>query len=216
MKRFIIFDLDGTLTEPEQGIVASVKYSLEKLGISDYDESELHTFIGAPLAQAYKDRFGFSEEKAKEAVSLFREYYNPKGIFENYVYSGIPQLLSRLFEDGFTLAVATLKPTLASNRVLEHFGLKKYFTVIAGSDPARTDEVKADIIGNALESLGVKDRAQAVMVGDRKHDILGAAENGIDSVGVLYGHGTKEELEAAGAKNLASTADELYETIRRI
>jgi phosphoglycolate phosphatase len=216
MKKYILFDLDGTLTEPQQGIVNSVKYSLEKLGIKDYNESILPSFIGAPLSQAYKEYFGLSEEKATEAIRLFREYFNPKGIFENHVYPGVEDLLSRLYSDGYTLAVATLKPLPATLRVLEHFGLKKYFTEVCGSDLKRTDEVKADIIGNAVSALGIKDKNLAVMVGDRKHDLIGAKENGIDCICVLYGHGSKEELENAGAVLFAETAQDVYGIIESL
>ncbi|MBQ6053105.1 MAG: HAD hydrolase-like protein [Clostridia bacterium] len=216
MKKYILFDLDGTLTEPQEGIVNSVKYSLEKLGITNYNEKTLPTFIGAPLSQAYKEHFGFSDEKAKEAITLFREYYTPKGIFENRVYNGVEILLSRLCESGYTLAVATLKPTPASCRVLEYFGLKKYFTAVCGSDPERTDEVKADIIKNALAALEVKSKSLAVMVGDRKHDFIGAKQNGIDCICVLYGHGSREELESAGAKMFADTAEDVYGIIESL
>ena len=216
MKKYILFDLDGTLTDPREGIVNSVKYSLEKLGITDYDEESLPSFIGAPLSQAYKEHFGFTEEKTKEAIRLFREYYTPKGIFENFVYPGVENLLSRLYGKGYILAVATLKPTPTSVRVLEHFGLKQYFTFVCGSDLQRTDEVKADIIKNAVTLLNIKDKSLAVMVGDRKHDILGAAANGIDCIGVLYGHGNRTELENAGARMFAGTSKDVFEIIESL
>lgn len=216
MKKYILFDLDGTLTDPREGIVNSVKYSLEKLGITDYDEESLPSFIGAPLSQAYKEHFGFTEEKTKEAIRLFREYYTPKGIFENFVYPGVENLLSRLYGKGYILAVSTLKPTPTSVRVLEHFGLKQYFTFVCGSDLQRTDEVKADIIKNAVTLLNIKDKSLAVMVGDRKHDILGAAANGIDCIGVLYGHGNRTELENAGARMFAGTAKDVFEIIESL
>lgn len=216
MKKYILFDLDGTLTDPREGIVNSVKYSLEKLGITDYDEESLPSFIGAPLSQAYKEHFGFTEEKTKEAIRLFREYYTPKGIFENFVYPGVENLLSRLYGKGYILAVATLKPTPTSVRVLEHFGLKQYFTFVCGSDLQRTDEVKADIIKNAVTLLNIKDKSLAVMVGDRKHDILGAAANGLDCIGVLYGHGNRTELENAGARMFAGTAKDVFEIIESL
>ncbi len=216
MKKYILFDLDGTLTDPREGIVNSVKYSLEKLGITDYDEESLPSFIGAPLSQAYKEHFGLTEEKTKEAIRLFREYYTPKGIFENFVYPGVENLLSRLYGKGYILAVATLKPTPTSVRVLEHFGLKQYFTFVCGSDLQRTDEVKADIIKNAVTLLNIKDKSLAVMVGDRKHDILGAAANGIDCIGVLYGHGNRTELENAGARMFAGTAKDVFEIIKSL
>ncbi|MBQ6172223.1 MAG: HAD hydrolase-like protein [Clostridia bacterium] len=216
MKKYILFDLDGTLTDPQEGIVNSVKYSLEKLGITKYDENSLPSFIGAPLSQAYTEYFGFTEEKAKEAIRLFREYYTPKGIFENHVYPGVKNMLSKLYSKEYTLAVATLKPTPTSVRVLEHFGLNKYFTFICGSDLQRTDEVKADIIKNAAALLNIKDNSLAVMVGDRKHDILGAAANGLDCIGVLYGHGSREELEKAGAHMFAHNAEDVYDIIESI
>ena len=215
MKKYILFDLDGTLTDPAEGIIKSIKYSLSKLEIKDYDESILTQFIGAPLAKAYAKYFGFDEDKAKYAVTLYREYFNQTGIFENYIYDGIPELLEKLFNDGYTLAVATLKPTEAAKRILEHFGLAKYFTIIAGSDPNKTSEGKADIISNAIEMLSIEDKTLAVMVGDREHDMLGATQNGIDSIGVLYGYGSIEELSKAGAKMLAKTAADVYDLIKK-
>ena len=214
MKKYILFDLDGTLTDPAEGIIKSIKYSLEKLEIKEYDESILTQFIGAPLAKAYGKYFGFDEEKAKYAVSLYREYFNETGIFENYIYDGIPELLEKLYNDGYTLAVATLKPTEAAKRILAHFDLAKYFTLVAGSDPTKTNETKADIIANAIKMLNIEDKSLAAMVGDREHDMFGSTDNGIDSIGILYGYGGEEELTNAGAKMIAKTAADVYDLIK--
>ena len=214
MKKYILFDLDGTLTDPAEGIIKSIKYSLEKLEFNDYDESILTQFIGAPLAKAYGKYFGFDEEKSKLAVSLYREYFNVTGIFENYVYDGIPELLEKLHADGYTLAVATLKPTGAAKRILEHFDLAKFFTLVEGSDPNKTNEGKADIIANAISALNIEDKSVAVMTGDREHDMLGSSQNGIDSIGVLYGYGSREEVTNAGAKMIAETAADVYDLIK--
>ncbi len=215
MKKYILFDLDGTLTDPAEGIIKSIKYSLEKLDVKQYDEEILTQFIGAPLVQAYSQYFGFDEEKAKKAVELYREYFTPTGIFENFVYDGISELLKRLCDNGYILAVATLKPTVAAKRILEHFDLAKYFVLVSGSDPNKTNETKSDIIANAIAALNIKDKSLAVMTGDRKHDMLGAAINGIDSIGVLYGYGGKEELSSAGAKFTAQTPADVFDIVNK-
>ncbi len=214
MIKYVLFDLDGTLTDPAEGIVKAIKYSLEKLSFSKYDEKILSMFIGAPLVLAYEKYFGFSEEKARNAVSLYRKYYNTTGVFENYVYEGIHQLLSKLNNDGYITMIATLKPTKTARRVLEHFDLAKYFSFVIGSDPNKTNEEKTDIIAAAIKTTGETDRSKIVMVGDRMHDMLGAKQNNIDSIGVLYGYGSREELAEAGAKHIAENADEIYRIIK--
>ena len=214
MIKYVFFDLDGTLTDPAEGIIKAIKYSLDKLNWSEYDDSILPMFIGAPLAKAYRDYLGFSEEKSCRAVSLFREYYNTTGIFENYVYEGIQPLLEKLHEDGYTTLVATLKPTPTAIRVLDHFEMTRFFSDIIGSDPNKTKEEKSDIIAAAVNAVGAPDRTQIVMVGDRKHDMLGAVANRIDSIGVLYGYGSREELTVAGAKHIAETAEDIYRIIK--
>lgn len=209
----ILFDLDGTLTDPGEGITNSVAYALEKYNIKVSDRSELYKFIGPPLMYSFKEFYGFDEENCKKAVSLYREYFRNKGLFENVVYDGIPELLQKLKSNGLQLVVATSKPEEFTIRILKHFDLYKYFDFIAGAtmDERRND--KADIIKYALENIQYTYPSEIIMVGDRKHDIIGAAKNGIDTIAVLYGYGNRQEFVEAGAKYIVSNIEELYNSI---
>lgn len=207
--QYILFDLDGTLTEPAEGITNSVKYALEKYGICNVSTEELLKFIGPPLRDSFMEYYDFKEEDAQKAVGYYREYFSEKGIFENKVYSGITDLLGQLKGKGKTLIVATSKPEKFTNQILDHFHLTQYFDFVAGAtmDNARTK--KADIIQYAIDNAPVPDIEKAIMIGDRHHDIDGANTVRMDSIGVLYGYGTKEELEKAGAAYIVSDVGEL-------
>lgn len=207
--QYILFDLDGTLTESAEGIVNSVNYALEKNKIQVKDKKELLKFIGPPLKDSFMKYYGFSEIEADGLVEDYREYFTDKGLFENKVYPGIPAMLQVLKEKGRCLAVATSKPEILTKRILEHFDLTKYFDFIAGATMDHTRVKKDDIIRYALDSLEIKDRDKTVMVGDRHHDIDGAKVNQIDSIGVLYGYGSKEEFQKAGADCIVATVKEL-------
>lgn len=208
--RYILFDLDGTLTDPGEGITNSVAYALERFGIAVPDKKSLEVFIGPPLADCFMKFYGFDHEKAIKAISYYREYFRDRGIFENFVYPGIPEMLKKLKSSGKTLILATSKPEVFAERILERFGLAEYFTAVTGSllDNTRTD--KHDVIEAALEKAGVSDRSCAVMIGDREHDIIGAKKSQLASVGVTYGYGSREELENAGADLIADNVDSLY------
>lgn len=204
----MLFDLDGTLTNPGLGITNSVAYALKKYGIDVKDRTELHKFIGPPLLNSFQDYYGFSEEQAAQAVEYYREYYQKTGIYENYVYEGIPELLKELKAEGITLLVATSKPEPFARLIMEHYHLADYFTYIAGATMDNKTRVKkADVIRYAMQNCEAENKKKLVMVGDRKHDILGAKEVGIDSVGVLFGYGDREELEQAGATYIAETVE---------
>ena len=204
----MLFDLDGTLTNPGLGITNSVAYALKKYGIDVKDRTELYKFIGPPLLNSFQDYYGFSEEQAVQAVEYYREYYQKTGIYENYVYEGIPELLKELTAEGITLLVATSKTELFARLIMEHYHLAEYFTYIAGATMDNKTRVKkADVIRYAMQNCEAEDKEKLVMVGDRKHDILGAKEVGIDSIGVLFGYGDREELEQAGATYIAETVE---------
>lgn len=205
MYETVLFDLDGTLTDPGLGITNSVMYALKKYHIEVGDRRELYSFIGPPLKQSFMQYCGFSKEESEQAVVYYREYFREKGLLENEVYEGIEELLRALRESGKRLAVATSKPEAFAVRILEHFGLARYFEVIAGDTMDFARGSKADVIAYALEKLGVTDRSAAVMVGDREHDVIGAKAQGLDCIGVLFGYGSREELEQAGAKYIAQT-----------
>lgn len=206
---YILFDLDGTLTDSAIGITNSVKYALNKFGIEVVNGSELNRFVGPPLMDSFINYSGFSEEQAKTAVEYYREYYVDKGIFENMVYDGCEDLLQSLKDNGMKLIVATSKPDVFAKQILEYFDLAKYFTYIAGSNIDGTRVKKDEVIQYALESCNIKDLTKSIMIGDREYDILGAKKVGINSIGVLYGYGDRNELENAGADFIVSTVAEI-------
>ena len=214
MKQYLLFDLDGTLTDPMVGITSSVQYALEKFGIHVKYLKDLIPFIGPPLDDSFQEFYGLSKEDAGKAVEYYREYFAPKGIFENEVYPGIPEMLSRLVEAGFTLIVATSKPAVFAKQILEHFGLSDYFSFVGGSELDGTRKRKAEVIGYILETCEIKPQ-DAIMIGDRKHDIEGAKLCGLESVGVLYGYGSEEELSKAGADHIIKDVKLLEEYLRK-
>ncbi|MBQ1286099.1 MAG: HAD family hydrolase [Lachnospiraceae bacterium] len=199
----IFFDLDGTLTDSAPGIIHSVQYALKKYGI-EAEENDLRSFIGPPLVHSFQERFGFDHDKALEAVAYYREYFTAGGMFENSVYPGVEEMLQKLKEDGLMLAVATSKPELFSKQILEHFALTRYFDFIGGAAMDETRTTKVEVLSYALQELQV-DPAKAVMIGDRENDMEAASLLGTESIGVLYGYGSKEELANAGAKVFAET-----------
>ncbi|HHW12753.1 MAG TPA: HAD family hydrolase [Firmicutes bacterium] len=207
--QYILFDLDGTLTDPGVGIINSVRYALRKFGL-DGDPEFLRRFVGPPLMDSFMKYYGFDEEKAREAVAYYREYYGPRGIFENRLYPGIPELLRGLVDRGKQLALATSKPTVFARQVLAHFQIDRYFAddLIIGSylDGQRTK--KAEVIATVLALLP-PEKEKAVMVGDRQFDVEGAKANGIAAIAVTYGYGEPAELEAAGPTHIAHTVPEL-------
>lgn len=215
MKKYdtILFDLDGTLTDPAVGITNSVMHALKKYGITVEDRCELYKFIGPPLHESFERFYGFSREEALRAVDYYREYYRDRGIYENIVYNGVEDMLRKLYEGGKKIILATSKPEIFAREILRYFNLEKYFYYSAGAnlDGSRTD--KAEVIEYALREGNVQDISTAVMVGDREHDIIGANKNGIDSIGVLFGYGSREELENAGVKYIVEDVDDLSEII---
>lgn len=210
MYEIVLFDLDGTLTESGIGITRSVAHALKKKGIVETDQEKLNRFIGPPLIDMFKALYGFSEEEAQQGVADFREYFSVTGIFENRVYDGVKEMLAALQKAGKRCILATSKPEEYALQIMERFALAPYFERICGAtmDEKRTD--KAEVITYALEGL---DKSKAVMIGDREHDIHGAKANGLDSIGVLYGYGSREELKAAGATWIASSPKEILNYI---
>ncbi len=206
---YILFDLDGTLTDPAIGITNSVKYALEKYGIEVSDNRELYKFIGPPLWESFENYYRFSTEEAKNAVEYYREYYRDKGIFENLVYDGLEDLLKTLKDKNKILIVATSKPEVFAKQILVHFNIAKYFTYVAGSNLDGTRVKKYEVINYALKSCNIIDLSKAIMIGDREHDIIGAKEVGINSIGVLFGYGDRNELEKAGADFIVDTVADI-------
>ena len=209
-----LFDLDGTLTDPKIGITRSYQYALAAFGIHE-EADNLAKFIGPPIRENFRDYYGFSDLDTERAVAIFREYFSEKGLLENTIYPEIPGALQKLKDSGKTLAVATSKVTVYTNPILEHFGIDKYFSFVSGDemDGRNTKNGKCDIIRIALDMLDPERKKRAVMIGDRKHDIHGANDTGIDSIGVTWGYGPRAELEEAGATVIADTVDELCRLI---
>ncbi len=211
----VLFDLDGTLTDPGVGVTNAVAYALEKWGIHVADRRELYRFIGPPLEESFMGFYGFSREDATRAIAEYRVYYSDKGLYENEVYPGICELLDDLRAAGLTLAVATSKPEYFARQVLEHFGLAERFDLICGATLDGRVSKKADVVALALRRLAEagKDIRHVVMVGDREQDVRGAAANGIPTIGVLFGYGDRAELEEAGARWIAEDARGVWEIL---
>ncbi|MCR5106937.1 MAG: HAD family hydrolase [Lachnospiraceae bacterium] len=207
--RYFLFDLDGTLTDSAPGITNSVMYALNKYNIRVSDRRELYTFIGPPLTDSFMTQFGFSKDQALEAISYYREYYKDTGIFENSVYEGIPELLSGLKKRNAFIALATSKPYEFAVRILEHFELYQYFDHVGAATMDGSIAKKTDVIKNLLSELNIPDLSSVLMIGDRDQDIDGAKANSLKSVGVLWGFGTREELEGSGADYIISKPEEL-------
>lgn len=211
-QKHILFDLDGTLTDPMMGITKSVRYALNYYGIEVKDLNDLLPFIGPPLRDSFKEYYGFDEAKANETVEKYREYYKTDGIFDNKVYQGMVECLQTLKDNGKKLYVATSKPEFFAKQIIEHFSLSKYFEYVGGSE-FNSREKKAEVIEYVLKTNQI-DNDDVIMVGDRKHDIIGAHENKIPCVGVLYGYGTEDELKQYQADYLVSTVEELTELLK--
>ena len=207
--KYYLFDLDGTLTDPGIGITNSVMYALEKFDIHVSDRKELYPFIGPPLVDSFEKYFGFDEKQAFQAVEYYREYFREDGIFENAVYEGIPEMLSELKSRDAKVALATSKPYEFSVRILDHFDLHQYFDFVGAATMDGRISRKADVIRHLLDSLGGIEKASVLMIGDRDQDIEGAKANDLQSAGVLWGYGSKDELTDAGADYLVSVPFEI-------
>lgn len=227
--RFLLFDLDGTITDSGPGIMKAAQIGLLRYNIEESDEQRLRLFVGPPLDQSFMERYGFSKEQAWEAIAAFREYYNEKGVFENSVYPGMEDLLEDLKDDGYIIAIASSKPQVLIHKVLGHFNLVSYFDVIVGCELDGTRSEKAEVIQEVLtqlsdiavkraricadaddtDSLIEEIKSSCVMIGDRCYDVKGAHSFGLPCIGVLYGYGTEDEMKEAGADYIAPTVEDL-------
>lgn len=209
---WLLFDLDGTLTDPFEGITRSVEYALNAFGIEVEDRRVLAPFIGPPLVESLTERYGFSMEDAVAAVAKYREYFAVKGLYENELFEGIPELLSDCRKAGYKISMATSKPTHYARIIAEHFDIARYFDAIHGSSLDGTRITKSSVVAEAVAEEHL-DPSRALMIGDRRHDVEGAGEHGIRTVGVLYGYGSREEHTAAGAAYIVNDLDELRELL---
>lgn len=209
---WLLFDLDGTLTDPFEGITRSVEYALNAFGITVADRRELAPFIGPPLVESLTEQFGFTMEDAVAAVAKYREYFSVKGLYENELFEGISELLRDCREAGYKISMATSKPTHYARIIAEHFDIARYFDAIHGSSLDGSRITKSSVVAEVVEEERL-DPARALMIGDRRHDVEGAGKHGIRTVGVLYGYGTLEEHTAAGAVYIVKDISELRQLL---
>lgn len=209
----IIFDLDGTLIDTGIGIMKAVEYALDKFNIPVGDYSTLRKFIGPPLKASFMKYYNFTEEDAEKAILYYREYYKDKGLYENKIYDGMDELLSKIKESGRKLVVATSKPEVFAKIILDQNNISKYFHIIGGATLDGSRINKDDVIRYALDNLGSHDKTTALMIGDTEFDIYGAKKVGIDSLGITYGYGQEEEIKKAGATYIKSSVKEIEDII---
>ena len=217
-KEYLLFDLDGTLTDPKVGITTCVQYALKTFGIDEPDLDKLEPFIGPPLLDSFKEFYGFDDEKAQAAIEKYRERFRDVGIFENEIYRGVPEMLKKLKQRGLHLGVASSKPTVFVEKILEHFRIKDYFEVVVGSELDGTRSDKAEVVLEALRRFFPNGRVQkhkVFMIGDRKFDVIGAKNVGVESVAVSYGYGDMEELMQAHADYIVRSVEELKRFLLR-
>ena len=214
MTKYLLFDLDGTLNDPYEGITNCIKYALSSVGIEENDPEKLKSYIGPPLRNTFA-KYGFDDEKCEELVAKYREKFLVTGIHQNVTYEGTHDMLKNLFEHGCKIALASCKPEGACKIILEETGMLKYFETVCGATLDKTLDTKPAIIGVALKRLGVSEEelGNVYMVGDRDMDMIGAHENGVNAVGALYGYGGKEELSSAGADYFIENPLELVEIV---
>ena len=206
----LLFDLDGTLTNPQEGITKCVQHALRAFGIEEPDLEKLIPFIGPPLIQSFMEFYNMSEEDARKAVAVYRERFSTVGLFENFPYPGIADMLAELKAQGKILAVASSKPTIYVRRILEKFELAPYFDVIEGSNLDGTRVDKKEVIAEVLSQLDNPSADDLLMIGDRKFDVIGAREMGFGCVGVRFGFAAPDELEQSGAVYIADTVRDLH------
>ena len=212
MPKTILFDLDGTLTDSGEGIIKSSAMVLEKYGLPVPSYEEMRVFVGPPLHETFH-KFGVPKEKCDDAVELYRVRYNTVGLFENFPYPGIRELLEALKAQGHRLFVATSKPEEMSVRTLEHFDLAKYFEIIAGATLDRSRLEKSDVIAYLLQQAGSVENC--IMIGDTVFDVVGAAAHKIPTIGVAWGYGKVEDMKNAGAMAIAETPEQLLDLLNK-
>lgn len=212
--KYILFDLDGTITDSKPGITRSAAYALSFFGYNEDPES-LGKFVGPPLKDSFRVYYGMDDEQVKVCLDKFHDYFEEKGIYENSVFDGAEEMLARLQNDGYSLMIASSKPERFAKQVISNFGLERYFDLIVGGNMDGTRTEKDEVIKYIITEKGL-DPAGIVMVGDRKFDVEGAHLFGIKAIGVLYGYGGYGELTEAGADMLAQTPEDVVKTIERL
>ena len=219
-KKYILLDLDGTLTDSSEDITKSVQYALEKMGITENDMAVLKRYIGPPLNESFTRFHGLSDEDSLKAVAYYRERYADTGLYENKLFDGIKEFLAGLKKEGYIVALATCKPEIYVPTILKHFDIEQYFDVAVGSEleggkRRHKDDVIEEVISQIikLKDIPATDiydvKADAIMIGDRKDDVLGAKDAGIESIGLRYGFAEADELENAGADYILENVEDI-------
>ncbi|WP_195934434.1 HAD family hydrolase [Streptococcus sobrinus] len=209
----IIFDLDGTLTDSQTGIINSLAYAFKQMGLPMPVQSQLKKFIGPPLSQSFQDFCGLNDIETQKTISYYRQYFADKGWKENQLLPGARELLAKLKQAGKTLLVASSKPEVFVKQILDHFEIDSYFTVIAGASLDDSRSQKSAVIAHALKTAKIEELKGCVMVGDRKHDVEGAKVQGLPTIGLLLGFGSRQELEESGAIAIAENFQDLEEIL---
>ena len=211
MKKYdvIAFDLDGTLANPEHGLIASFVYAFKKMGLEYGEKSELKRFIGPPIYEAWQKEFGLSPEESAKALLIFREFYSVYGWWDNELYEGVQEMLASLKSKGKKIILATSKPEIFALKILELFDIKKHFDFVGGAATDKTRDKKSEVLEYALLAIGNPERDKCILVGDRIYDAEGAITCGIDSMGVLYGHGSEDEIKNAPFTLIAKTVADI-------
>lgn len=210
----ILFDLDGTLTDSGPGILNCLEYALQDQGIQVPEREEMRKLLGPPLVVTFRDAFGMNEEQVLQAIDKYRERYHDVGLFENSVYEGVPELLAELQGAGLRLATATSKPEYSATRILQHFELDQYFDFIGAAALDGSRDSKNLVIAHTLQNTNTHPSSHnIIMIGDRHHDVIGAKEHGIDTIGVLWGYGDADELQSAGVIDIAKNPAELRDLL---
>jgi phosphoglycolate phosphatase len=200
----VLIDLDGTISDSSPGMLTGFRKVFDRFDMEQPSDESIRRHFGPPLAVTWREVYGMTDEQIVEGLEVYREYYHDVGMFENNLYDGVPELIKDLHGEGMTLSTATSKPEFSASRIIEHFGLREYFTFIGAADLAGTRDDKSAVIAHTLENLQTSSQTHSiVMLGDRRHDVEGAREHGIDTIGVLWGYGTAKELSTAGAIALA-------------
>jgi len=200
----VLIDLDGTISDSSPGMLTGFRKVFNRFDMEQPSDESIRRHFGPPLAVTWREVYGMTDEQIVVGLEVYREYYHDVGMFENNLYDGVPELIKDLHDEGVTLSTATSKPEFSASRIIEHFGLREYFTFIGAADLAGTRDDKSAVIAHTLENLQASSQTRSiVMMGDRRHDVEGAREHGIDTIGVLWGYGTAEELSTAGAIALA-------------
>ena len=209
MYDYVLFDLDGTISDSSEGITKGIQIALRSMGIIEEDRENLRKFIGPPLKYSFPTFYGFDDRQCEKAIKAYREYYSKTGLFENRAYDGIEDILKKIKASKKKTAVATSKPEKFSVQILEKFGLLSYFDVVSGAtlDGVRGD--KCEVIEEALRRFGNPDKSRVVLIGDTRFDAEGAKQAGIDCIGVLYGFGTRESLAQAGVNYIAESMEDI-------